>query len=449
MKHLYVRIGMLSLLIAFISTGQAQNQIEITTMEDPSVNAETLVETLLGEGVYYDNVTYQGAAIASGIFNKGDSAELGLNRGIFLTSGNGDSIPGPNNSEGISRMNGMPGSTLLEQLTTWTSIDAALLAFDFIPETDTLRIRYIFGSDEYPSIANYGYADVCGIFIIGPDPQGGIYNNINFANVPNLDSIVPVSCATINNGFQNNGPCINCEYYINNEGGLLLEYDGLTTVLTAEIPVIPCESYHITLGIADLIDDIVDSGIFLEANLCKPPGYEKNITFSPPQISANPVESLVNADVSIRLTDPSYSPGTLYLTYFGNADPTAFDPDGGDFVTALPDSLVFEAGVDSVILSIEPVLDNIIEGDEELIIILENTLGCVIRYDTVSVQIMDYVTMNSAISDSTITCQGYVVGLSVEVFNGYPPYTYYWEPGGNTSDSITVTPESTTTYVVT
>jgi hypothetical protein len=82
-------------------------------------------------------------------------------------------------------------------------------------------------------------------------------------------------------------------------------------------------------------------------------------------------------------------------------------------------------------------------------LIIENTLGCIVRYDTVEFIIEDYIALSDNISPTTMICEGCEVTLWVDVMNGYPPYSYSWQPGGFTTDSITVTPDTTTTYVVT
>jgi len=82
-------------------------------------------------------------------------------------------------------------------------------------------------------------------------------------------------------------------------------------------------------------------------------------------------------------------------------------------------------------------------------LIIENTLGCIVRYDTVIITILDYVDMIPEISPNTMICSGQEVDLWVTVYNGFPPYTYLWEPGFFTTDTITVSPEVTTTYTVT
>jgi hypothetical protein len=56
--------------------------------------------------------------------------------------------------------------------------------------------------------------------------------------------------------------------------GLTIQYDGFTVVLTAWVNIIPCESYVITLAIADTGDGIIDSGICLDKNSFKYPEIE-------------------------------------------------------------------------------------------------------------------------------------------------------------------------------
>ncbi len=81
----------------------------------------------------------------------------------------------------------------------------------------------------------------------------GLITDKNIAIVPGTSN-VNVAINNVNNGYAPpgvvpTGPCENCEYYIDNTCGLTFEYDGFTTVLTAWLPVIPCEKYHISLGV--------------------------------------------------------------------------------------------------------------------------------------------------------------------------------------------------------
>ncbi len=158
---------------------------QINIMPGPDVTPEDMVENIVGEGIIYDNVTFQGADASRGIFNNGSSTNLGIESGIFLTSGGGYIIPGPNTSTSAGAMNGTPGHPALNAITTSTTYDAAVLEFDFVPESDTLRFKYIFGSEEYNEWVTTTFNDVFGYFVTGPDPMGGMYADKNIALVPN------------------------------------------------------------------------------------------------------------------------------------------------------------------------------------------------------------------------------------------------------------------------
>ncbi|MEZ5148253.1 MAG: choice-of-anchor L domain-containing protein [Bacteroidales bacterium] len=61
----------------------------------------------------------------------------------------------------------MNGHPLLNSITTSTTYDASVLEFDFVPETDTIRFKYVFGSDQYSEWVSSTFNDVFGAFIAG------------------------------------------------------------------------------------------------------------------------------------------------------------------------------------------------------------------------------------------------------------------------------------------
>ncbi len=114
----------------------------------------------------------------------------------------------------------------------------------------------------------------------------------------------------------------------------------------------------------------------------------------------------------------------------------------------IPDCVTFEEDQDTAIIHINPFKDGIIEGEETIILIIENTLGCIVRYDTVEFIIIDYVDMVTATSPNTTICQGQELDIWVQTVNGIPPYTFEWEEFTINNDSITVSPDTTTMYYV-
>jgi gliding motility-associated-like protein len=421
------------------------SEAQINIMPGPGVTAIDMVENIVGDGIIYSNVSFTGANASRGIFNNGQSTNLGIASGIFLTSGAGYVIPGPNTSSSAGASNGTPGDATLNSITTSTTYDAAVLEFDFIPESDTLRFKYVFGSEEYNEYVNSSFNDVFGYFVSGPNPLGGQYANKNIAIVPGtLNTSVTIN--NVNNGWSSpgvipTGPCENCIYYDDNTGGLTLEYDGFTTVLLAWLIVVPCEEYHIKIGVADAGDPIFDSGVFIEENSFESPKIEVKTDPYPQGVSENMIEGCVEADIIFILPNPDYAPITVCYEIIGTAT------NGTDY-EEIDNCVTFEEGEDSAFIHVVPLKDGIIEGEETIILIIENTLGCIVRYDTVQFIIVDYVDMVTQTSPGTIICEGQQVELYVNTFNGIPPYSYDWEGFAINNDSITVTPDTTTWYMV-
>jgi hypothetical protein len=272
MKKLVNYSGLLITLIVVISVNVTQAQIMITSGED--VTPEELVAHLVGEGVQFSNVQYQGADHAIGMFTNGYSTNLGIGSGIILTSGSALAIQGPNYNAGATTSNGMPGDPTLTGLAGQSTYDAAVLQFDVVVEFDTIYLKYVFGSEEYPEYVLDLHNDVFGFFISGPNPDGGSYSNKNIAIVPGSDPESAVSVKSINNVVPS------FEWlYVDNTGGLTIEYDGFTTALYAWLKIVPFETYHIKLAIADAGDQIIDSGVCLEENSLFAPFYAECYSF--------------------------------------------------------------------------------------------------------------------------------------------------------------------------
>ena len=107
---------------------------------------------------------------------------------------------------------------------------------------------------------NSSFNDAFGFFVTGTNPSGANYNNTNVATLPDNTTIVSVD---------NVSPITNPAFYINNENCTNIAFDGITTILTREIEVIPCETYHFKLAIADAGDPIYDSGVFIDFLECE------------------------------------------------------------------------------------------------------------------------------------------------------------------------------------
>ena len=212
--------------------------------------ADNLAQVLVGSGVAISNVTYSGAEGASGYFTGGTAAGLGFDSGIVLTSGAAANLNGTINTCGdITTANNMLGDTYLDTLVSPDeTYDATVLSFDFESTGDSVYFNYAFGSDEYNEYVGQ-YNDVFAFVLDG----------VNIATLPNGD---PVSIDNVNNGA-------NAAYYNDNDynyGAFAFEYDGFTDMLTASVTGLTAgNTYSISLAIADVGDNLLDSGVFLQA----------------------------------------------------------------------------------------------------------------------------------------------------------------------------------------
>jgi len=419
--------------VLLLTYGGAFAQLNVGNTMTP----QQLVQNILvGGGATVSNVSFSGSALEIGDFSNGATTNIGLNSGILLCTGNTINAIGPNNAAGKGTNVGGGGYSLLANLIPGYSIyDAAVLEFDFVPLSDTIKFEYVFASEEYPEYVNSNFNDVFGFFISGANPSGGNYVDKNIAIIPG--TTLPVSIDNVNNGTTNSGPCTNCAYYVNNTNGTTIQYDAFTTVLTSWALVTPCLTYHIKIAIGDAGDHIYDSGVFLKAGSFRS-GEDVVQTNTLIGASApNAVEGCNDAIVNFTLPNPTGVPRTVHYVIAGTAT------NGVDY-PAIADSVVFPAGSDSVSVTISPVNDSIIEGSETVILLVE-TSTC--TYDTVEVTIYDYDTVQVNIPTVSGACPAASSNLQAVASLGFPPYQYQWSTS-DTSQSIQVNPNTTTTYQV-
>ncbi|HPS84168.1 MAG TPA: choice-of-anchor L domain-containing protein, partial [Bacteroidales bacterium] len=236
---------------------------------DYSLTPTQLVQNvLLGGGISVSNVTFTGGAEMRGTFE--GTSNLGIDTGLILATGDIAVSIGPNTYISHSDGGGVAGDSQLDALIGSSTNDAAVLEFDFVPSSDTIRFFYVFGSEEYPEYVCSEFNDVFAFFLSGPNPLGGNYNNVNIAKIPGTN--IPVAINSINPGaegaYGDPGGCTTLAYsslYNDNTSGTTIEYDGFTDVLEASANVIACSTYHIKIAIADVTDGAYDSGVFLKA----------------------------------------------------------------------------------------------------------------------------------------------------------------------------------------
>ena len=264
LKHIII-LAFLSL--GFLSSQDCYGQLVITNQGG---TAQDIVDAMVGFGLDVSNATISCPSDSYGTFTNGETTCANIPSGVLLSTGNLNNIGlpagtqdfSPNFSEQMDG-NGPFGTSCndpeLLSLEPLAQYDCCILEFDVVPTCNTLLIRFVFGSEEYPEYVNSSFNDAFGFFVSGTNPVGANYNNTNVATLPDNVTIVSVD---------NVSPFTNPAFYINNAGCTNIALDGLTTVLTREIEVIPCESYHFKLAIADAGDPIYDSGVFIDFLEC-------------------------------------------------------------------------------------------------------------------------------------------------------------------------------------
>ncbi len=424
--------------------------------------AQLVNNVLLGGGITASNITYTGYVNGISEFTVGaPTATFGMSGGIYLTTGSylqndpagfGGGEDGPagpsSNFQSITAGGfGTPGDPDLDlMLQTITgdpfaiTNDAAVLEFDFVPQSDTVKFRYRFGSEEYNDFVSSGgmggVNDVFGFYLTGlttPLPQ------TNIALLPG--SATPVSIFTVNNGYSagaSAGPCTNCAYYVDNiSGSIDVVYDGLTTVLTAVYPVICGETYHIKIAIADASDNAWDSGVFLEAGSFTSAGgvsISSNVNWSTNDTIL--YEGCNGADITfVRYGDISTAASMTY-TLTGTATT------GTDY-TGLSGTLNFGANQDSIIIPINAIADGITEGMETITITVTNLTACgsssTSSY-TFYINEPPVLTVDAG-TDQTLDCTTLQNGASLMAIGngGIAPLTYQWLGGPATSANTVYT----------
>jgi gliding motility-associated-like protein len=318
------------------------------------------------------------------------------------------------------------------------------MEFDFIPYSDTVEFKYVFGSDEYPEFAppnNSGYNDVFGFFISGP----GIAGIQNIAKLPNNGSIVSINNvnAITNSTYYNfNGDGNTAPY---NSNPFYIQYDGFTDVLKAVSKVQCGQTYHLILAVADVGDGQWDSGIFLEANSLSsqtPISINYSISdtlFNSPSIMA---EGCVSATVSISRENNLNTTLTIPIQISGTAT-------SGDDYFGVPTSVTFSPGQSNVTFNITTNPDALNENQETISLSFLLTDPCGnLTPETITLTIQDVQPLNVSINDPLVPCPGDNITLVATVTGGLAPYNYSWS-NGQTGNSISLSPTTSGFYSVT
>lgn len=137
--------------------------------------------------------------------------------------------------------------------------DATYIEFDFVPFNNQVTFNYLFASEEYYSFYPCGgYSDGFALLL---KKQG----DANYTNLAVLPNNTPVSVTNIVPSNYDCGP-INAEYFGgHNSTNIETNFNGRVVPLKAMANVIPGQTYHFKMVLADAGDEQFDSAVFLEA----------------------------------------------------------------------------------------------------------------------------------------------------------------------------------------
>jgi gliding motility-associated-like protein len=239
-------------------------------VDSQTYTPQQLIENILIDSDCITNVLVTN--VVGGDFNNADQSygffdatgtTFPFQSGLVLSTGKLINVQGPNTTLSDDDAPNWIGDNDLETiLNEPNTINATLIEFDFTTIADQVSFRYIFASEEYqennPNTCQF--SDLFG-FLIRPmnDTQ---YTNI--ALVPNTQT--PVKVTTVHPEIPNGCPAEN-EFYFESFNGAVspINFNGQTKVLTATANVIPNQTYHVKLVIADEQNFRYDSAVFFEA----------------------------------------------------------------------------------------------------------------------------------------------------------------------------------------
>ena len=383
-----MRSGFISCIVfLFLSLSFKKGYAQLIITAHP--NAQALAQRLVGDGVSISNVSFTGNPLMASFFlNRANRTNIGIDSGIVLTTGQAKTIGNDWGTDG----NGIAAASTLEASGNWglpgdndLSIavgnfnleDACVLEFDFVPLGDSIKFNYVFSSEEYVPDYVCSFNDVFAFFISGP----GITGLKNIALIPNTNT--PVSIFNVND--VQGGTCPNnTQYYVDNRTNVFFTHDGHTVVLTAKEKVQPCQTYHLKLVLADSGDDMVDTGVFLQARSLSSNAFGiTNLTQTDASGNSYLVEGCATGAFNITRPRKDSFPLNISLSYGGQTI-------NGIDMQPLPLNVVIPANDSFVTVNVIPLMDGIPEGIETIKIYALAGCAAGLPTDSTFIQIRDY-----------------------------------------------------------
>lgn len=376
---------------------------------------------------------------------------VGIDSGLVISTGEVEDIVGPNqinNTTGIGAVNnGDPDLSLIAENQIF---DATGLEFDFLPTSNEVSFSYVFASEEYCEFVDDDFNDVFGFFISGPGINGPFEDQgINLARIPNSEERLSISSVNHKNNSQFFIPNLlntdlqRCGLPLNSVVLRDVEFDGLTVKLQASIEVIPCETYHIRIIVGDVGDNILDSGVFLEANSFDL-GSLVEVTSEVINSEDNLLyEDCLEGNFVFERVNQANRQSPLLVNYQING--TARN--GEDFLS-IDQQIIIQGGEDFARLPIKAIQDSFEEEIETIEIVTEVPSCDCIERDTAILRIADQKSNLEISFDEELACIDQTFNLEPQLLIAIPPLNYRWNTG-DTSSTLQATLSAPTSFSLT
>jgi len=301
--------SILSAMLFLALGGHAVGQLQVVpSNQEPYDDPTTLITNeLVGDGIIINNVSFPSDPASLGYFNTG-STKIGIESGLVLSTGVVSNIPVTNingSSFGTPHANPLEFDPDMRILADTLVTDVSLFELEFIPLGDTIRMRFVFASEEYPSFSCSGFNDAFGLFLSGPGVSGGQGYTNDAKNIALLtDGMTQISTATVRPSYTDpvTGefcPGLNENIYNENPANASLLFNGFLDVVEVVQKVTPCETYNLKIAIADAgvfgdpnnptANPDIDSGVFLEGG-----SFSSNAPTT--ELSANSQNGIIQED---------------------------------------------------------------------------------------------------------------------------------------------------------
>ena len=417
-KHLLILLSLLSF---------TELNSQVFTYQNTQTPSQLVTNILTGAGVVATNITFNGSPLNANTVQASarsfSATGFPFTNGVYLRTNGAASVATDPDLQAIASGNPTNG---------------AILEFDFVATGNDLSFNYVFASSEYSGYTCSGFNDAFGFFLSGPGITGPYTNSaINLAVVPN--TTIPVTINTVNSGTPsggNPGPCAaldpnwqsNSVYFTTANGTFSGEgYNGSTVSLPAVSGLQCGETYHIKLAVCNVLDQILNSGVYLEGG----------------SFTTNPVDFTFNTfTLDNTIYEGCNQLGTLMFTRQGCGNEndtliayTSFSGIAGNGTDyqLLGDSIVLLPGVDTLYWQIIPFEDGLVEGNENVNITVMSILanGDTV-YSTGVFYISDVPNINLQGQDVNYYCLQDQTSISATVSGGFSPYEVLWENGATT-----------------